>query len=388
MMQLRVATMGLALVTLCSGVVIGADPPAPRPLPKAPLKPFPSFEERIANRKKEPVKRGYLFVSGQSFAYRVEILIDEGDQVVRYAGTPFFMVHDVDDKAETDIEVIGRLVHATGPKGSTTFTDMDMGDIWIASRIVIGPWGEPKHSRKDYNLDKLPTLFDNLTNLKGAIFPQIASHYHGERTTVEYSDGSATLMSRKTNGFFPTIDTSKGRRTDSIIMEPAETDRAKLTTEHSFHTSEDSKREWKYTSAARFDLKRGLLLESAGQYEYESATSAKPMRITMKLLDGEEFRQARDRSIDDRRQMPSDLVPQEFKRTRITNMPHLPKRYKNPDDLKPGDTAAHLNDHDYRWYTAVMVEAIDAYKVKVRYRGSNEEFDIHVGQLAPLPVAK
>ena len=168
-------------------------------------------------------------------------------------------------------------------------------------------------------------------------------------------------------------------------MEPAEADVAKLTTEHSFRTAEDPKREWKFTNSARFDLKRGLLLESSGDYVYDSVVyKGKQMRLTFKLLEGEDVRKARERSIKDRKAMPSELVPQEFKRTKL-KMPFLPKRYNSSGDLKPGQIAAHFNDRDLRWYAATMVEAINDYKVKIRYQGSNEEFEIHVGQLAPMP---
>src|SRR5207247_5543384 len=87
----------------------------------------------------------------------------------------------------------------------------------------------------------------------------------------------------------------------------------------------------------------------------------------------------------DRARMPAELEPFELKRVRLDLKEAT--RFKTTKELKPGMAVGHfLSAGGHHWYLADVAEVLSDYKLKVRYRGSREEYEVHAGELALLPA--
>jgi len=146
----------------------------------------------------------------------------------------------------------------------------------------------------------------------------------------------------------------------------------------------------RYVSESRFDTARGLLLDTNAICTSDSGGGGRPptVKITIRLLVGQELTRAIDRANADWSSRPKGFDPVELKRIRL-DVKNLP-RFNSPSEAKPGMVVAHFSDSDYHVYLAEVVEVVSQrqYQVKIRYRGSGEVMVVHSALLAIPPAGK
>jgi len=320
----------------------------------------------------------YKFSPGQMFAYRVELVGEGGTE--RFAGTPVFMVKEVQKDGDAILSVVGRLEYGTRPRGAKTFTPQPGMEAWVGSRVTIDRLGHSVSGRKETVYGPLPTMLQELLPLKKLFFVELP---FGRKDTYVNS-GTANLWLTKQGGFLgPTIQTTRGYLELNVKAEPDTGGSVKLTKDRSFRTTQGPKQEWKYQGTSRFDADRGLILATDGTYTDDDTKH--PLKVTVRLLEGADFDKALKQSAADVARRPPEQDPVEERRVRVDLK--SPTRFKSGDDLKRGSVVAHLMG-DYQWYLADVVEIVSKHKVAIRLRGSKEEKDVHPGELAHPPADK
>src|SRR5262249_36162306 len=130
------------------------------------------------------------------------------------------------------------------------------------------------------------------------------------------------------------------------------------------------------------DRDRGLMVSSTATCDTEEG----PVTIRIRLLEGDELKQAVELANVDWADRPSEIDAFELRRVRVDL--DSPRRLTSPAEARSGMAVAHCRDGDYQWYLAQVVEVVDAkrYQVRIRYRGSDEVLVVHPGQLAIPPA--
>lgn len=371
----RTRVFGVVVTLLAAGSAAAGGPQ--KPLPKLPPLPAPksaprptprTLPDRATQRAQQRLE--YKFTPGQTFAYRMEIRSESPDRAERFTGTPVVKVHSILKDGTAELGVVGRLSRSGKPGD----------DVWLSSFLKVPPNG-PSHGKDDLNAKRLPGELHLFTKPSQLLFMHIPKSVDGEFS----SEGGAFLSETKTNGFIPTFAMTKGRDADSTRSELESGSVYRITRERRFRTTEGTPREWRYKSTSRFDKDRGLILSTEGSLAFEeNGKKSAPVKFSARLLDGDKLAQAKQQSLSERAYMPAELEPHELKRVRLDLK--RANRFKKVSELEPGMAVAHFNDNGYQWYEAEVVRVVDEYKVKVRYRGSNEEFEVHPGQCAPLPA--
>jgi hypothetical protein len=312
----------------------------------------------------------YKFTPGPTFAYRVEILAERADQTERFLGTPVITVKSVEDVAE--LAVVGRLACAVKPSGDEEYEPRPERDIWIGTRLAIDPSGQRLSGRADHNERGLPDSLRLLITPRRLLFVELP----------------ATVTGRYGSGGSVWVTLNSPNPSNRIV------NFKRVLKERSVHTTEGPPREWRFTSVSRFDRQRGLLLDTEAAYHrVEDGNEAEPVKINVRLLEGEELQQAYAQAQADWKLLPPGMEPKEFRRVRLNwtwrdnPQPHQ-VALKSADQATPGLVVAYYSPELDCYCLAEVVEVLSEHKVKIRYRGSGEELDVHPGALAIPPADK
>jgi hypothetical protein len=374
---------------------IQADGPAgqlgskslPKLPPLPPSKSSPRFPTR-SSAKESPDRLTYKLTQGQTVGYRIDIQADFADKVERFYGTPVFTVHSILKDGTAELAAVGRLTLSSRSRSKQEFTAQPGNDVWLRSYLKVPPNG-PSSAKDDLNVKRLPGELHLFTKPSHLVFVELPKRV-GNQSSWE---GTASLFETRTGGLLgPTFSSIKGRETNVTRSELESGSIYRITRGKGFRSTEGTPREWRYQSTSRFDKNRGVVLSTeATLAQEEKGQKVASVKISVRVLDGEELARARSQAETDRARMPAELEPLELKRVRL-DMKNA-SRFKSANDLKPGMTVAHFlsaggHGGDNHWYHADVLNVLTDYKVKVRLRGSKEEFEVHPGELALLPVGK
>lgn len=339
------------------------------------------FEAR--DRTEEAARLHYQFVVGQTFGYRVEITVDRGDFIERYAGTPVFTPRYVEKNGPVELICVGRLAYSRRNPAAADFVEVPNQAIWVNPRIVMTNSAKSVGGRPDFTKSTLPETLFNSVPLKEFFFVELPNNPGGRVS----HDGSATIfLSGGGNPLLgPTLKSMDGTSRYVVETEPLADGLIRIRKEKSFKSKEGSSVWAKYESTSRLDRKRGLLLDSDAVFTHQLGGPANPpVKITLRLLEGDALVQAFEQAKKDWTLLPAGLDPMEFRRSRLELA--KPERFKSVDSLKAGMTVAYFAD-DNHWYQAKVDTIHSEYKVGIRLAGSNEEVTVHPGQLAVLAGA-
>jgi hypothetical protein len=350
----------------------------------------------------------YRFSPGQTFAYRIDIRVERKVRTEWYQGTPVFTVREVDESGNAELFVIGRLAYFDQRRGAEDFSAHPGRDVWLGTKITLDASGRRLGGKDDYNEEGLPDSLTALVMPRQLFFVELPLWFT-DRPLV--SESNAMLWTSSHPVFNPAEGRSplaigapatlsslglqnqmiEGREMSSLQAEPLSPTLVRIRKQRGFRSKEGPLREMRYEGTSRFDRERGLVLDTEATYTRNDGGTPEPVRISVRLLEGDDLKRAVASSREDWSRLPRELDPIEYRRVRL-DVKDLP-RLKSAQGLQPGTAVAHFRgssfkDGDNRWYLAEVVEVIDAYKLKVRYRGSDEVAEAHPGQLAIAPALK
>jgi hypothetical protein len=360
-------------------------------LPKLPPLPPSKSSPRLPTRssaKESPDRLAYKLTQGQIVGYRIDIQADFADKVERFYGTPVFTVHSILKDGTAELAAVGRLALSTRSRSKGDLMPQPGNDVWLRSYLKVPPNG-PSSAKDELNVKRLPGELHLFTKPSHLVFVELPKRV-GNQSRWE---GTSSLFETRTGSLLgPTFSSTKGRETNLTRSEPESGSIYRIIKEKGFRTTEGTPREWQYQSTSRFDKNRGLVLSTeATLTQEENGQKSASVKISVCVLDGGELARARSQAETDRARMPAELEPLELKRVRLDLK--SASRFKSGNDLKPGMAVAHFLSAgrgygDNHWYHADVLDVLTDYKVKVRLRGSKEEFDVHPGELALLPADK
>jgi hypothetical protein len=338
----------------------------------------------------------YHFTAGQTFAYSVEIEVrEEGfSQLERLTGMPYITVKSVDDSGEAELFIIGKLESST--RRGENDTVHPSRAVWLASRIALQPSGAWS-GKSDVNSDALPDYFRTLNlELRRLIFPEVPKSV----PSVHDSSGNAKLFVSGNRSSFGNLGLGMldGRATTTDHADPLDAQLVRLLYGVRFETNASVQPHVliDYRSSGRFDRDLGRLRDFDSTFRKEQTGRGTVVATArVRLLDADGLKRAYAQSVADWQERPDVLDPIEFRRVRANAF--LPETLPSTREAVPGLTVYHLRtagegvtDPDNRYYVAQVVETVSETppRVKIRYKGSNEELTVHPGTLAYPPSAE
>jgi hypothetical protein len=336
----------------------------------------------------EAARLRYHFVVGQMFAYHVEITVDRGDLIERFAGAAVFTPKYVEKQGQAELLCAGRLAYSTrnpgGAGGDGEFKEVPNQAIWVNPRIVMNSSAKSVGGRPDFTKSTLPETLFNAVPLKEFFFVELPDKPGGK---IRSEGGAMIWLTGGQNPLFgPNFKTMDGTAKYSVETEELPDGLIRIRKEKSFKDKDRGSVWAKYESTARFDRKRGLLIDSDAVFTHQlSAVPNPPVKITLRLLEGDAVAKAFEQAKKDWLLLPAGLDPAEFRRIRLDL--DKAEHFKSVDDVKAGMTVAYLGD-DRHWYQAKVDGIYSEYKVGIRMDGSKEDFTVHPGQLAAVPAEK
>ncbi len=330
----------------------------------------------------------YHFTVGQTFAYRLEILHDHGDAQECFIGTPIFTVKSVDKGGRTDkaeLAAIGRILYGTKSRDDKDFNQQGGQGLWLSTRIVVDTSAHNVGGKKDLTVSTLPQSLFGTVPLKEFFFIELPDKA-GQK--VGQSGSAMGSITGPPGGIGAGLRLVKGESKYEVATEALSDDLVRVRKEKSFRATEGAPMSVRYLCVGRFDRKRGLLTEADATFSWESGPEkGGPIKMSIRLLDGDDLKAAYDQSVKDFAKLPDILDPFEFRRVRFTPEKDL-ERVKSAKELKPGLVVAHFHDHEHQWYLAKVVEVFTDTKVTIRLSGSGEEMEVHPGTLMIPPADK
>lgn len=328
---------------------------------------------------------GYIFRPGQSFAYQMDLRWERDGGTEWFTGTPVFEVKGVNEKKAFELMVVGRLRAYAKPAKSDKNFAYPGRDVWLGTRIATDDRGERRTGRPDRNVAALPYRMSLLITPTKMLLP-VLPHRSGDR--IGHEGGAWLSESGVGSGpiAMPTFKMTNGREQDWTQATAEGNGIVRIHCERGFYTTEGAKLLWSYKGDSRFDTARGLIVELNATFETElDGKKATPVRITAKLLDGEELKKAIAKGEEDWKLIPAEHKPVEFLRQPVDLW--LPAYLKTATDAKVGQVYAHLGS-EYRYYVAEVIGIVDQHNVRLRYRGSKEELTVKVAELVVIPPDK
>jgi hypothetical protein len=328
----------------------------------------------------------YRLAPGQTFGYRVDILVERSSRSERYYGTPVFSVTSVEPKTGlASLFAIGRLTYFTKGRDGEEYAARKGGAVWVAPRFRLDRRTGLVDGGEDHNTRALPDGLPALAGLWQLLFAELP----GGSTGSSVGGGDAFLWVYTTGIRATAIG---GVERSALRAEPEAPGLVRLQKERSFRSTEEPVLEMRYQATSRFDHRRGLVYDTEATYSYEEHGKRVPVRVSVRLLEGDELKRAVEQARGDWAARPDDLEPSA--RLRVPLDLKDPPRLKSAAEARAGTAVAHFRggddflDGDARWYAAEVIGPARASRVRVRYRGSGEEVVAPPGQLAVPPAGQ
>lgn len=342
--------------------------------------PSASVKSRVDDSARAGEALSYRFAAGKTFGYAIDIRIKRAYKSERFSGTPIFSVRSVDQDGNAVVFAIGKFKCTSLLTGSDEEQERPSRTVWLGSVLKVSPSGKVS-GKEDYKQTVLPVFLTTLIKPRELFFPELTASISGVRSQESKSSLWLTMSSGTILG--NTVKQIEGKEKRLLRAKPLTGSLVELHKERGFRGNDSPPTVLSYASTSRFDRDRGLMVDSSAMSDTEEG----PVTVQIRLLEGEELKQAVDQANIDWADRPSEVDAFELRRVAVKL--DSPRRLSTPADARPGMIVAHNRDGNH-WYLAQVVEVVDArrYKVKIRYRGSDEVLEVHPGELAVAPAGK
>jgi hypothetical protein len=317
-------------------------------------------------------KLEYKLRAGQAFAYSVKIEWTDSNRQHRLTGKPYYQVHHKNG-SKAVMMVVGRLRYESN--NGRGWRRNSSHDYWFGTDLTIDERADRVDAMIGRGGDICPeSVAGYVCDL---IFPELPYHDSDTLKGGETSKLMELNFGSQAHGKSRVRTGQSKRRTKA---RPIGAELVQLETNNQYITADKTLQSF-YQGRATFDKQIGALLEhKVISKENDSGDKYEVFLRAHRIRSAEGLAAAKAQANQDYAQLPAELAPVRFTRKRIKTV-RLPQGYTMDRLPKKGTVAAYYDSKYDETYAVQYVEAVGDYEVLIRFVGSGETREIHVGNM-------